>query len=351
MKRSVTIVDVASRAGVSVGTVSNVLNGRGSVRDAKRKAVDKAIRDLGFTPSMIATGMRKQRSNVIGLCVPFTNFQNFSLIADAVERISAAAGYELMQVYSRQDPAIELERIERLLAFRVGGLILIPSAEPGPTLDRLAKSRTPAVILNRPVDDKRFDEVITDHRQAMNIVVGELIARGHRKIVLASQYPSLSVTRWRVAAMRETVRTSGQQVEVVVLHTGASEATFARRLAPHFGGKGASIALICSNSAVTTWALRTARAGGLHCPADYSLFALDDPEWADIVVPSLSVVHQPTELLAQTAMKRLIMRMDGTATRPARTLIAPSVVFQGVRFLSRPCVVVGPRPVSEPPSA
>jgi LacI family transcriptional regulator len=130
MKRPATIIDVANRAGVSLGTVSNVLNGRVTVRKETREQVETAIRELGFTPSMIATGMRKQRSNVIGLCVPYTNFQNFSLLADAVERISAAAGYELMQVYSRQDPAVELERIERLLAFRVGGVLLVPSLKP-----------------------------------------------------------------------------------------------------------------------------------------------------------------------------------------------------------------------------
>jgi LacI family transcriptional regulator len=330
MKRPATIIDVASRAGVSLGTVSNVLNGRVSVRKETKEQVERAIHDLGFAPSMIATGMRKQRSNVIGLCVPFTNFQNFSMLADAVERISAAAGYELMQVYSRQDNEIELERVDRLLAFRVGGVVLIPSLKPAAALERLIRSGTPTVILNRPVDDDRFDQVMVDHREAVRIVVERLIGGGHQKIVLMSQYPTLSVTRWRVAAMKEAVKKSGANVETVALKTGGTQAEFAERIAPHLMDRKRPLALICSNSVVTTWLLRSARALNLLSPADYSLVALEDPEWADIVTPGLSVVHQPTERLARTAMDTLIARMRGMPIpRASRVLIPPEVTFRG----------------------
>jgi LacI family transcriptional regulator len=328
MKRPATIVDVANRAGVSLGTVSNVLNRRVSVRKETKEQVETAIRELDFTPSMIASGMRRQRSNVIGLCVPFTTFQNFSLLADAVERISAAAGYELMQVYSRQNPTIELERIERLLAFRVGGVILVPSLKPEAALDRLARTGTPTVILNRPIEDERFDQVMVDHREAVREVVDGLIDRGHKKIVLASQFPTLSVTRWRVKAMKETVKRRRMAVEVVALTTGATEVEFFERLAPHLTGETGPLALICSNSLVTTWALRMARSLGRQSPADFSLVALDDPEWADIVTPRLSAVHQPTEAVARKAMDVLISRMNRTAGKPRRVLIAADVKFR-----------------------
>lgn len=328
MKRPATIIDVANRAGVSLGTVSNVINGRVSVRKETKEQVEKAIHDLGFTPSMIAAGMRKQRSNVIGLCVPFTNFQNFSLLADAVERIAAAEGFELMQVYSRQDHAVELQRIERLLAFRVGGVMLIPSLKPEQALERLVRSNTPTVILNRPIDDDRFDQVMVDHREAVRQVVTRLIERGHKRIVLCSQYPTLSVTRSRVAAMRETVKKSGSAIEAVACRTGATQEEFAARVAPYLEAEGGPVAVICSNSIVTTWLLRIAKDKGLRCPIDYSVVALDDPEWGDVVSPSLSVVHQPTELLAKTAMQALIGRMRRISSAPARTLIQPEVRFR-----------------------
>lgn len=328
MKRPATIIDVANRAGVSLGTVSNVLNGRVSVRKGTKEQVERAIHDLGFTPSMIAAGMRKQRSNVIGLCVPFTNFQNFSLLADAVERIAAAEGFELMQVYSRQDHEVELQRIERLLAFRVGGVMLIPSLKPEQSLERLMRSNTPTVILNRPIEDDRFDQVMVDHREAVRQVVTRLIERGHRRIVLCSQYPTLSVTRSRVAAMKDVVRKSGMAIEAVACRSGGTQEEFAERIAPYLAARGGPVAVICSNSIVTTWLLRIAKGRGLHGPADYSVVALDDPEWGDLVTPTLSVVRQPTEVLARTAMQTLIGRMRRVALPPARILIPPEVRFR-----------------------
>jgi LacI family transcriptional regulator len=233
-----------------------------------------------------------------------------------------------MQVYSRQDPAIELERIERLLAFRVGGVILVPSLKPQAALERLAKTETPTVILNRPIDDERFDQVMVDHREAVREVVDHLIDRGHKKIVLASQFPTLSVTRWRVVAIKETVKRRGTPIEVVALKTGATEVEFFDRLAPHLSGETGTVALICSNSLVTTWALRMARSLGRQSPADFSLVALDDPEWADIVTPRLSAVHQPTDAVARKAMDTLIARMNRVAGKPRRVLIAADVRFR-----------------------
>jgi LacI family transcriptional regulator len=324
MKRPATIIDVAIRAGVSLGTVSNVLNGRVSVREETKEQVEKAIQALGFTPSMIAAGMRKQRSNVIGLCVPFTNYQNFLLLADAVERIAAAEGFELMQVYSRQDPEVELRRIDRLLAFRVGGVMLIPSLKPQASLERLIRSNTPAVILNRPIDDDRFDQVMVDHREAVRQVVARLIERGAKRIVLCSQYPTLSVTRLRVAAMKETIKKSGQGVEAVACFTGTQQ-EFAERITPYLEAEGGPVAFICSNSIVAAWLLRVVKRMGSRRPSDFAVVALDDPEWADIVTPNLSVVHQPTELLAKTAMETLIGRMQRVALPRRRVLIPPDV--------------------------
>lgn len=326
LKQPVTIVDVARRAGVSLGTVSNVINGRVSVRAEKRRLVEAAIAELGFTRSMLATGMRRQQSHVIGLCVPFTNFQNFSAIADAIEKISAESGYELMQVYSRQDPETELSRIERLLAFRIGGLILIPSLEPKAALERIARAKVPTVLLNRPFDDPRFDQIMVDHRAVIDSVVDGLVERGHRRIVLASQYPKLSVTRLRTGALREAAKRG--KATAISLTTGGSEAIFAERLAPFLKRGEPPTALICSNSIVTTWVIRAARAAGIKCPDDFSLMSLDDPEWADVVTPPLSVVHQPTELLARHAWDTLVGRMEAKRTKPVRELLPASIVFR-----------------------
>jgi LacI family transcriptional regulator len=129
-------------------------------------------------------------------------------------------------------------------------------------------------------------------------------------------------------AMKETVKKRGVSVEVVVLKTGATEAEFFERLAPHLIGETGPLALICSNSLVAAWALQAARSLGRQSPADYSLVALEDPEWAEIVTPRLSAVHQPTEAVARKAMDALIARMNRTAGKPQRVFIAAEVRFR-----------------------
>jgi LacI family transcriptional regulator len=138
----------------------------------------------------------------------------------------------------------------------------------------------------------------------------------------------LSVTRWRVAAMRDTVKKRGTAIEVIALKTGATEVDFFERLAPHLSGETGPLALICSNSLVTAWTLRMARSLGRQSPGDYSLVALEDPEWADIVTPQLSTVHQPTDAVARKAMDTLIARMNRTAGKPKRVLITADVKFR-----------------------
>ena len=174
----VTVADVARRAGVSVGTVSNVLNGRASVSETRRTEVLSAIRDLGFTQNLLAKGMRLQRSNVVGLCMPYSGYSNFSALVDEIEQCLSDSNYQMMQVLSRQDPDKEFSRVERLVAYKIGGLMLVPSLKPKAILDFLHQRGVPTVLVNRTVvEDRRFDQVAVDHRTVMFRLTGELIAR------------------------------------------------------------------------------------------------------------------------------------------------------------------------------
>src|SRR5262245_60979399 len=100
MARKPTIVDVAERAGVSVGTVSHVLNARGNVSSARRGRVAAAMAELGFVPNAVAQSLRRSESRVVGLCTPLTSSAYFAALLEMFEDLAAAQGYELMQVLS-----------------------------------------------------------------------------------------------------------------------------------------------------------------------------------------------------------------------------------------------------------
>lgn len=312
-----TIEDVARRAGVSVGTVSNVLNERGNVRPAREALVREAIAALAYVPDGVAQSLRRRRSRVVGLCAPLTSSAYFAALLDAFEDIAAAQGYEVMQVLSRQEPALELRRIRALIARKVDGLIVIPSADPGRAFDLVAQSGTPAVIVDRLHGDPRFDYVTMDDHGAMAEVTEALLGHGHRRLLYVVRYPSLPTTRRRIEAFRATLaRAPGAHGEVLV--RDPSDTAFAGQLRGVFARADRPTAVVTSNSALTLALLQCARALDVAVPRDVSLVSFDAPDWAEVLAVPLAVVRPPTEGIARCAWELLLARMREPDRPPQR---------------------------------
>ncbi|MBL8702418.1 MAG: LacI family DNA-binding transcriptional regulator [Alphaproteobacteria bacterium] len=326
--RRPTVVEVAQRAGVSVGTVSNVLNGANAVSEARRLRVEKAIVELGYSQNLLAQGLRRRRSTVVGLCVPHTTNAYFSAMMTAFEELASDRGFELMQVLSGQDPKREYKRVEALLRYKIGGLLLVPTRAPGATLDMLARSGTPTVIVDRPAHDDRFDEVSFDNRRAMAEATRWMIAMGHRRFLFMVRERALVVTKQRVIGLTAAARESGEKVTTEVVECPSDEVMVTASLASRFRRPNPPTAVIVSNSTFAALTLRAFRSLKLDYPRSVSLMAFDAPEWGDLVTPRLSVVRQPTLAIARKAWELLIARMTGERTRIQREEFLAEVVIR-----------------------
>lgn len=322
-----TITDVARRAGVAVGTVSNVLNGTVPVGGDRRQRVLAAIEALGYTPNMLAHGLRRRRSPVVGLCVPRTSIAYFAALVEAFEEIADQAGHQVMHVLAHQDPETERARVAQLLRYNIGGLILIPGARPEATFALVEASGTPVVVVDRPPRGHGFDQVTFDNRAAMREAVERLIALGHRRILFVARQRRLIITRQRIAGMREAIRGAGLAIAADVLEC-PEEAELETRLALALTASQRPSAVIVSNSAFAAGALRAIRALKLRYPEDLSLLAFDEPEWAELVTPRLSVVRQPTREIARMAWEFLLRRMKGEAEGRQRIELQAQVVLR-----------------------
>jgi LacI family transcriptional regulator len=253
----------------------------------------------------------------VGLCAPLTSSAYFAALLEAFEDIAAAQGYEVMQVLSRQDPVLELRRVRALIARKVEGLVIIPSAEPRAAFDAIAASHLPAVVVDRLSDDDRFDYVTLDDYGAMREATRGLLAQGHRRLLFVVRHPSLVTTRRRMAAFRATVRTvSGARGEVCV--RDADDAGFARQVDAIVARGDRPTAAIASNSALALALLRALRHHALAIPRDLSLLTFDAPEWADVLTPPLAVVRPPTADIARAAWELLLRRMCDPALATER---------------------------------
>ncbi len=329
MKRArPTILDVAERAGVSAGTVSNVLNGAIRVSAERQRRVMEAIAALSYTQNPLAQGLRG-RTPVVGLCVPHTSVAYFAKLVDGFEEVASSRGFEIMQMLSHDDPRIEQKRVASLLNYHVGGIILVPSLRPAKALEAIAHSGTPLVVVDRPVARGRFDQVTFDNPGAMTQAANALLALGHRHILFMVRLRALATTRQRIAALQAATRAAGDATTTILECTSYYPAEITARLSQALREPRTPTAIIVSNSMFAACTLRAFETLGIACPADMSLLAFDEPDWAQLVTPKLSVVRQPTGDVARKAWEFLIRRMDDETTPVQTVELTADLVIAG----------------------
>jgi len=313
-----TILDVARQAGVSLGTVSNVMNGRGNVSADKRGRVQAAMAALGYVPNRVAQALRGGESHVVGLCAPLTTSAYFAALLETFEDLAATQGYEIMQVLSHGDPALELRRVQALTGRNVDGLILIPTHDSRATFAFLAERGMPTVVVDRVARDPRFDYVAIDDRKAMRESTRHLVGLGHRRLLYVVRDVRLSTTQRRIEGFRDAARGVRPPVAGSVLQRDPDDAAFARQVTAALAGPHAPTAIVASNSAIALALVRILQEQGVRWPDDVAVLAFDAPEWAKVVTPPLAVVRHPVRAIANEAWNRLLLRLRVPGTPPTR---------------------------------
>ena len=325
--RRPTIRHVAARAGVSVGTVSNVLNGDTPVSDARRTAVLDAIAALGFQPNSVAQSLRRRHSRVVGLMATGAASAYFAALLESFEDIAARQGYEVMQVLSRGDPELETRRVGALLARQVDGLIMVPTQSPERSFDLIAAAGVPAVMIDRAYPDPRFDYVTMDNDAAMRAAVAALAAEGHRRLLYVVRWPGLVTTRARIAAFHDAAALRG--LGAGMLARDPADDAFAAQLACLLQGPERPDAIIASNSDLALPMLAALQALGVGVGRDIGVLVFDEPIWAGVMTPPLAVVRHPVAAIARSAWEILIDRMEHGGDERRRIVHAAEIVMRG----------------------
>jgi LacI family transcriptional regulator len=283
----------------------------------------QAIEALGYVPNLLAQNLRRKRARMVGLCMPHVVSGYFVTLADRLEDLAAADGYDMLHVFTRYDGSTERQRIETLLRYDIGGLLLLPSWQPEATLDRLALSDVPTVILDRPTDDARFDQVSVDAEGVMRLAAQELVALGHRRIAFVSGMPDILISRRRIAGLRQGIRDAGHDVRLMIVQRPADPAAFDVVLADLMRGPDRPTALLVTHGPAMEQVVKAMRSLGLRVPEDVSLVSVNQPIWAELATPPLAGVRPPVEAIADQAWSLLLARMQGRSLRPTRIALEP----------------------------
>jgi LacI family transcriptional regulator len=315
-----TITDVARRAGVSVSTVSHVVNGTRKVRHETASLVREAIEATGFRPNGLARSLKRASSESVGIVMSVISNPYFADIVCAIESECARLGLMVFLCDSQDDPEQELKVVEALHRRRVDGVILAPSPDRRRRAAAYLESNgIPFVVVDR-LAGGGVDQVGVRNKSAMQQLVAHLISHGHRRIGFVAGQNGFSTARERAEGYRAALRAAGVPFDGRLFVAGAANtrdaASSVRRF---FELEEPPTALATGNNMTTIGAMHALRDLGLRAPQDVALAGFDDFEWADYFEPRLTVVAQPCEEIGREAASLLIERIkrnDG----PRRTI-------------------------------
>jgi LacI family transcriptional regulator len=313
------MADVARLAGVSVTTVSHVLNGTRPASQRTRDRVLAAIERTGYRPNTIARALARGGTQSLGLAISGLSNPYFMDVVAAVEQAAGRAGHTLLLGDTREDPEHELLIVRALAERQVDGMLLAPTVGAiEHALPYLAAQEVPTVLLDRFVDVP-LDQVGCDNEQPTAGLVEHLLDNGHERIAMAIGIPGLSTTEERVRGYRMALEHAGLGFDPALVAEGGSQRDQARE-AMHalLDLADPPTAVVSGNNFMTIGLLRAIAERGLTVPDDIALVAFDDFEWADLFAPRLTVIRQPTTQLGSRAVELLLSRLEDPS-RPPRT--------------------------------
>ncbi|MFF2521089.1 LacI family DNA-binding transcriptional regulator [Streptomyces liangshanensis] len=333
MDRTVGIKDVARRAGVSVGTVSNVLNRPEKVSEPTRVRVRAVIDELGFVRSETARQLRVGTSRILAVLVLDMANPFFVAVAKGAERAAREAGLGVMLCNSAGSATEEAEYLSLFAEQRVRGVLLTPADATGRNVRDFARQNIPFVHVDRAVPTAEGCSVSVDDVTGGALAVRHLLAAGHRSVTYVSGPMDLPQCRDRRTGALAALRESGLperalgHLETARLDVASGIDAGARLL----GLAVRPTAVFCANDLLALGVLQAMYGAGVNVPGDVSIVGYDDIEFAAAAVVPLTSVRQPAEQMGRTAAEMLLDETEpdrGPHTHRS-VVLRPELVVRG----------------------
>jgi len=322
------MVHVAARAGVSLKTVSRVVNGEAGVAEATIAQVQAAIEELGFRRNEGASHLRRGSTTTsLGLVLMDVADPFYSTLTRAVEEVALRHRFLVLAGSSDEDVARERELALSLCSRRVDGLLVVPAGTDQTYLQAEILAGTPVVFVDRPGVGVQADAVLVDNAGGTRHAVEHLAGHGHRQIGFLGDNPAIYTAQERLRGYREgmaaaTGRPADERLIDMGPHSALSVGAALDRLR---SGARPVTALVTGNNRITVLVLRALAVIKRWRPA---LVGFDDVELADLLRPGVTVIEQDASALGHHAAELLFSRIAGD-TRPAQRIVLP------VRLIAR----------------
>lgn len=320
----VTIKDIAKRAGVSVATVSHVMNKTRFVSDILQDRVKKAIEDSDYHPNVMAGSLRSRKTRVIGLIVPDNSNQLFAALSKLIEQVSSSLNYNVMLCNSSYNYELEFSCIGLLRSKKVDGLIIIPTMTNPDLINQLADNQLPVVILHHIITGCIADSVVVNNLKGTYEATLHLINLGHKRIGYIDRPVSLPHSIERLNGYRKALKEHGiRQDDNIVKCTGFNYINGSEAMERLLKQKPDITAVMAFNDTIAIGVIRSIYDSGLKVPDDISVIGFDDIELCSFITPRLTTVHFPKYKMAEAAVDLLLKRIENPEIRKPVKKILP----------------------------
>lgn len=319
--------DVAERAGVSVTTVSRVLNNRGAISEKTRKKVYRTMEELNYHPNEMARSLMTKKTHIIGLIVPAVDHPYFSMVVDAIESLCTAASYKLLLCTSDNSSEKELKLSAMLRANKVDGVLLYSQKEdPTPYMDY----ELPVVIVDKTLPG--VPSVLCDNYQGGVYAARTLIESGSTKpIVFGYENRSISIGSQRISGFRDECTRCGVECREYIMDAHSVkrdvasdyyEADLLRMLDEYPDTDG----IFSTNEILASKIMMKLRKMGISVPEDIQIIGYDGTIISSLM--DLTTIAQPVSEMCKIALETLFKRMDNVMV-PSSSILPVSVIRRG----------------------
>ncbi|MDR1825581.1 MAG: LacI family transcriptional regulator [Bifidobacteriaceae bacterium] len=327
MAARVTIRDVASAAGVSVATVSRVLNGHPGVGPGLAKRVQKAAQSLGYVPDPAGRALRRQVADMWNVIVPdFHAF--FTAVIDTVEGVAMEQGIAVLVSNTRASLEYERRYIAAASAHRAAGAIVAVVSEHESDVSPLLEGGAPVVLLDRRVDSFKGDTVLLDNHLAGRLVAEHLLGQGFRNMACITGPAAVSATEERLQGFADALATAGRPLDPAhIVHADLEPAAGRQAMRSLLAGPNPPEAVYADAVSLTLGSFQALAERPVGSPP-VALAGQDDDLWTELVRPAVTVVRQPVADLGKVAASQLLARMAGDDAPASLKVLPPELVVR-----------------------
>ena len=308
-----TMRDVARQAGVSIKTVSRVVNDQGEIADTTRQRVLEAIEDLGYRPSRVARALVTQRTNTIGLVVGDITNPFFPEIARGVQDAAQSADYNVFLCNTDGNPQQERSTLESLADHGVDGIIVYPSYESIKNLTTFAAHYRPLVVVNYPFDHSDVALIMVDNRKGARLAVDHFVNKGHANIGMLTGIQSSSLDKVRrIQGFKDALCAHNLPVveDWIVPGTDPTFESGYKTTQNLLQEHPQITAIFAYNDLLALGAIRACNDMGLNVPNDCAIIGFDNIQWAATSTPKLTTVRVDKYELGRRSMNRILEMLE-----------------------------------------